>query len=189
VAVNGSTSNLHGRSLRRMRVLIDRTLAGVRLDAGVEKSQRVSIAELIEEIEIVAIIEAKEHGIQLSIDAGPRDMAVYADQQILAAVVANLVQNAFKFTRPRGQITIRARPAGERVLIEVEDECGGLPQGKAEELFKPFEQRGVDQTGVGLGLAISLKGVQASGGEIQIRDMPGSGCVFTVDLPRAPPAP
>jgi signal transduction histidine kinase len=61
--------------------------------------------------------------------------------------------------------------------------------GKAKELFKPSEQRGIDQTGLELGLAISLKGVQASGGEIQIRDMPGSGCVFTVDLPRAPPAP
>jgi nitrogen-specific signal transduction histidine kinase len=189
VGINGSTSNLHGRNLRRMRVLIDRTLAGVRLDAGIQKAERVSIADLIEEIEIVATIEAKEHGIQLSIDAGPRDVAVDADQQILASVVANLVQNAFKFTRPHGHITIRARLAGERVLIEVEDGCGGLPPGKAKELFRPSEQRGIDQTGQGLGLAISLKGVQASGGEIQIRDMPGSGCVFTVDLPRAPPAP
>jgi len=56
-------------------------------------------------------------------------------------------------------------------------------------LFKPFQQRGADQTGLGLGLAISLKGVQASGGEIQVRDLPGSGCVFTVDLPRAAPVP
>lgn len=189
VGIHGSTSNLHGRSLRRMRVLIDRTLAGVRLDAGMEKAERVSIAELIEEIEIVAIIEAKERDIQLSIDAGPRDVAVDADQQILASVVANLVQNAFKFTRPHGHITVRARLAGERVLIEVEDECGGLPPGNAEDLFRPFEQRGTDQTGLGLGLAISLKGVQASGGGIHIRDLPGSGCMFTVDLPRAAPVP
>jgi signal transduction histidine kinase len=111
-----------------------------------------------------------------------------ADQQILASVVANLVQNAFKFTRPHGHITLTARTAGERVLIEVQDECGGLPPGKAEDLFLPFEQRGADKTGMGLGLSISLKGVRAIGGEIQVRDLPGSGCMFTVDLPRAPPA-
>jgi len=74
-----------------------------------------------------------------------------------------------------------------RVLIDVQDECGGLPPGKAEELFKPFEQRGADRTGLGLGLSISLKGVRASGGEIRVRDLPGSGCMFTVDLPRAAP--
>ena len=62
----------------------------------------------------------------------------------------------------------------------------GLPPGKAEELFRPFEQRGLDQRGLGLGLTISLKGVQASGGEIRVSDLPGSGCIFTVDMPRAP---
>jgi hypothetical protein len=172
-----------------MRVLIDRTLAEVRLEAEIQKSERVSVAELIEEIEIVATIEAKEHNIQLSVDAGPYGVAVEGDQQILASVVANLVQNAFKFTRPRGHITVRAHATDERVLIDVEDECGGLPPGKAEDLFRPFEQRSVDKTGLGLGLSISLRGVQASGGEIHVRDMPGSGCIFTVDLPRAPPPP
>jgi signal transduction histidine kinase len=188
VGIQGTTGVLHGRSLRRMRVLIDRTLAEVRLEADIQKNERVSVAELIEEIEIVATIEAKEHDIQLSVDAGTYDVAVEGDHQILASVVANLVQNAFKFTRRRGHITVRARATDKRVLIEVEDECGGLPSGKAEDLFRPFEQRGDDKTGVGLGLSISLKGVQASGGAIHVRDKPGLGCMFTVDLPRAPPA-
>jgi C4-dicarboxylate-specific signal transduction histidine kinase len=73
------------------------------------------------------------------------------------------------------------------VLMEVLDECGGLPPGKAEDLFRPFEQRGSDQTWLGLGLSISLKGVWASGGEIHVSDRPGSGCMFTVDLLKAPP--
>ena len=187
VGVRGSTGTLHGRTLRRMRVLIDRTLAEVRLGAGTHTSERVSVAELIEEIEVVATIEANDHDVQLSVDGGSPDVVVEADQQHLASVVANLVQHAFKFTRPHGHITLTARTAGERVLIEVQDECGGLPPGKAEDLFKPFEQRGDDKTGMGLGLSISLKGVQAIGGEIHVRDLPGSGCMFTVDLPRAPP--
>lgn len=188
VGIQGSTGTLHGRTLRRMRVLIDRTLAEVRLEHGTQKSERVSIAELIEEIEVVATIEANDHDIQLSVDGGSSDVVVEADQQILASVVANLVQNAFKFTRPHGHITVSAHTKGERVLIDVQDECGGLPPGKAEDLFKPFEQRGADTTGLGLGLAISLKGVRAIGGAIHVRDLPGSGCLFTVDLPRAPRA-
>jgi signal transduction histidine kinase len=185
VGIQGSTGALLGRSLRRMRALIDRTLAEVRLGGGSARPERVSIAELIEEIEIIATIEANDRAIQLSIDPGSHDVAVKADPQILASVVANLVQNAFKFTRSRGHIAVRAHATDERVLIEVQDECGGLPPGKAEDLFRPFEQRGADQTGLGLGLSISMKGVQASGGELHVRDRPGSGCTFTVDLPRA----
>ena len=49
-----------------------------------------------------------------------------ADHQILASVVSNLVQNAFKFTRPHGHIKVRAHTTADRVLIDVQDECGGL---------------------------------------------------------------
>jgi signal transduction histidine kinase len=188
IGVQGSTGSLLGRSLRKMRVLIDRTLSEVRLEAGSPNKERVSIAQLIEEIEVIATLEGKDHDIQLSVDAGSPDVVVDADHQILASVLANLVQNAFKFTRRPGRITVRAHTADGRVLIEVQDECGGLPAGMAEDLFRPFAQHGVDRTGLGLGLSISLKGVRASGGEIHVRDLPGVGCMFTVDLPSAAPA-
>ncbi|MDB4979655.1 MAG: Sensory box histidine kinase/response regulator [Myxococcales bacterium] len=110
-----------------------------------------------------------------------------ADPQILTSAIANLIQNAFKFTRPGGQIVVRARTEGDRALVDVHDECGGLPPGNPEDLFLPFEQRSGNKSGLGLGLSISLRGVKASGGEIHVRDLPGSGCVFTVDLPIAPP--
>jgi signal transduction histidine kinase len=186
VGIRGSTGAMLGHSLRQMRVLVDRTLAEVRLGADLRNAERVSVAELIEEIAIVATIDAKDHDMQFSVDAGSADVAVEADHQILASVVANLVQNAFKFTRPHGHIKIRAHATDDRALIDVQDECGGLPPGKAEDLFRPFEQRSDDTTGLGLGLSISLKGARASGGEIRVRDIPGAGCVFTVDLPRAP---
>ena len=185
VDVRGSTSAMLGHGLRQMRVLLDRTLAEVRLGSNIRNAERVCIAEVIEEIAIVATIDAKNHDMQLSIDAGPPDVVVEADHQILASVIANLVQNAFKFTHPHGHITIRAHATADRSLIDVQVECGGLPPGKAEDLFRPFEQRGGDKTGLGLGLSISLRGVRASGGELRIRDLPGVGCVFTVDLPRS----
>jgi signal transduction histidine kinase len=73
------------------------------------------------------------------------------------------------------------------VLIEVQDECGGLPSGRnVDELFRSFEQRSADRTGVGLGLAFSRWGAEANDGRVYARNLPGKGCVFTVDLPRVP---
>jgi signal transduction histidine kinase len=70
------------------------------------------------------------------------------------------------------------------VLIEVLDACLGLPEGHVEELFRPFEQRSADRTGMGLGLAFSRWGVEANNGRISAHNQAVEGCVFTVDLPR-----
>ena len=113
-------------------------------------------------------------------------VAIEADRQVLAAVVGNLLQNAFKFTRPRTTVTLRVGASAERVLIEIQDECGGLPGGNVDELFRPFEQRSADRTGLGLGLAFSRWGVEANDGRIYARNLPDQGCVFTIDLPRLP---
>jgi hypothetical protein len=113
-------------------------------------------------------------------------VAVEADRQVLAAVVGNLLQNAFKFTRPRTTVTLRVGASAERVLIEIQDECGGLPSGDVNELCRPFEQRSADRTGVGLGLAFSRWGAEANDGRLYARNLPEMGCVFTVDLPRLP---
>src|ERR1700688_4530403 len=59
-----------------------------------------------------------------------------------------------------------------------------LPPGDAERLFQPFTQGGADKSGVGLGLSISRRSVEANHGLLSVRDLPGKGCVFTVDLPR-----
>jgi signal transduction histidine kinase len=98
--------------------------------------------------------------------------------------LSNLLQNALKFTHPPGHVSLKTHTTVDRVQIEIEDECGGLPAGKIEDLFRMFEQRGADRTGLGLGLTISRQGVEESGGAIHVRDLPGKGCVFTVDLPR-----
>jgi K+-sensing histidine kinase KdpD len=70
------------------------------------------------------------------------------------------------------------------MLIEVQDECRGLPNGDVSELFRPFEQRSADR--MGLGLAFSRWGADANDGRIYACNLPGRGCVFTVDLPRQP---
>jgi signal transduction histidine kinase len=71
-------------------------------------------------------------------------------------------------------------------VIEIEDRCGGLPQGDSQELFKPFVQRGSDRPGFGLGLAIVEQSIKAHGGLVTVRNLPGKGCVFSLELPHSP---
>ena len=109
---------------------------------------------------------------------------VHADRQILSAVVVNLLQNAFKFTRPQTTVMLRVNASADRVVLEIEDECGGLPDENVEDLFRTFEQRHTIRTGLGLGLAFSRWGAEVNGGRISVRSLPDRGCVFGVDLPR-----
>jgi signal transduction histidine kinase len=189
VGLGGSTSALMGRSLTRLSTLIDSSLAHVRIESGLRTPVRVSVREFMEEVEVGATMEAHGRDVALAVTTIEPGVDVLVDRQLLAAAVANLVQNAIKFTRPHGRVSLKASSANERVIIEVADECGGLPPGKVHELFRPFEQRSADRSGLGLGLSIARKGVEISGGQVHVRDIPGVGCVFTIDLPRLPPPP
>jgi hypothetical protein len=185
VAASGATGAVLGRSLIGLRNLIDRSLADVRMTAGMQvRHELVSIAELMREAHISAAMEAKVRGLTLTISPVDEAWTVEGDRQMLSAAIANLLTNAFKFTRANGSIALRASATENRVLIEIQDECGGLPAGKAEELFQPFQQRSSDRTGLGLGLSISRRGVEAHGGTLHVRNLSGRGCVFMIDLPR-----
>ena len=183
VGVAGSTGTVLHRSLMASRALINRSLSEIRLTHGVQDPQVFLISEFIDELASSARIEAEAKGIILTVLPVEVGVAVEADRQVMGAVVGNLLQNAFKFTRPRTTVILRVGASAERVLIEIEDECGGLPGGNRE-LFRPFEQRSTDRTGLGLGLAFSRWGVEANHGRIYTRNLPDRGCIFTVDLPR-----
>jgi C4-dicarboxylate-specific signal transduction histidine kinase len=78
------------------------------------------------------------------------------------------------------------RASADRVLIDVQDECGGLPgAGADKELPASFEQRAADRTGLGIGLTFSRWGAEVSGGRLYAYNVPGDGYIFTLDLPRA----
>ena len=184
VGVGGSTGTVLRRSLMRTSALIERSLAEVRLTEGIQNKEPFLVAGFIEELAPAARLEAEAKEITLTVAVGAAGTMVDADRQVLGAVLGNLLQNAFKFTRPRTTVALRVNANDDRVLIEVEDECGGLPGSNADDLFKPFEQRGADRTGLGIGLAFSRWGVEANHGRIYARNLPNKGCVFTIDLPR-----
>ncbi len=187
VGIGGSTGGVLARSLTGLRNLIDRELAEVRLGAGVHRREIILVREFIDEVEVAAVMQAKVRSLTFSVAPGDKDVAVHADRETLGSVVGNLLQNAFKFSLSGGDVALRVHATATRVFIEVEDSCGGLPPGRLGELFLPFEQRGGDRSGVGLGLAISQRGARVNDGVIRVVDKPGKGCVFTLELPRRSP--
>jgi len=192
VGVGGSTGRVLNRSLMGARDLISRSLAEVRLTQGIQNVEPIVMSGFIEDVAANAALEAQSRGIALTVVPVDIGLLIEGDRQVLASVIANLLQNAFKFTKAHTTVTLRVGSSAERVLIEIEDACGGLPGNAGTEddgLFRPFEQRSQNRTGLGLGLAFSRWGVEANNGRIYARSLPGKGCVFTVDLPRFAPEP
>ncbi len=186
VGVAGSTGAVLQRSLVSARDLITRSLAEVRLTQGVQNPEPFLVSGFIEEIAPAARLAAEARGIAFLVMPQGPPVAIYADRQILASAVMNLLQNAVKFTRTRTTVILRVDSTDDRVLLEVQDECGGLPTVDVNTLFQPFEQRGADRSGLGLGLAFSRWAVEANNGRLYARTLPTVGCVFTVDLPQFP---
>ena len=185
VAINGSTGAVLGRSLMTLREVIDRTLAEVRLEAGQQRPARLSVVAFIDEIAATGLLHSEYRHIQFTVEPIDPALSIDADPQLLTSAVMNLLHNAFKNTPSGGRVVLRARSEDGRLLIETEDECGGIPPAKGD-LFQVFgDRRGSDRSGLGLGLSIARKAVRAHGGEISIRNMPGKGCVFTIDVPLA----
>jgi signal transduction histidine kinase len=181
---DSNTGAILRRSLMRLRELVDLSLAEVRLDAGAETLQLVRLGLVLAEVEASAVLHAQARGLRFSLTSPQDEVLIRCDPNILAATLANLLQNAFKFTRKQGKVSLTTRTAADRVFFDIQDECGGLPPGKPEELFRPFEQRAADRSGLGLGLSICRKAARAMQGDIRASNLPGQGCIFTLELPR-----
>lgn len=185
VAVNGSTGAVLGRSLTSLRNLIDRTLSEVRLAVGTQRRERLAVTAFVDEIAATGVLHSEYRGIRFTVVPVDPDLAVDADPQLLTSAVMNLLHNAFKNTPSGGSVVLTAHAEDERLLVDIEDQCGGIPESKGD-LFQPFgEHRGPDRSGLGLGLAIARQAVRAHGGDIRVRNVPGKGCVFTIDVPLA----
>lgn len=183
VGVAGSTGTVLHRSLLASHTLISRSLAEVRLTQGVQNREQFLVSGFIEEIASAAIFEADARSVRLTVVPVEDGVAIEADRQVLAAVVGNLLQNAFKFTRPRTTVTLRVGASAERVLIEVQDECGGLPSGSPTSSFDRSSSAAPIEPGSVLA-SPSADGASKRTTAGSARDLPNKGCVFTLDLPR-----
>jgi len=185
VGATGVTGALLDRSLIGMRNLIDRSLADVRITAGMPPRARlISLAEFVADVKISASLEAHARQCEFTVGDVDAELALDVDREMLFSAVGNLLQNAFKFTQRHTEVSLNAYAAADRIRLDVADHCGGLPQQAADDMFRPFKQSGEDRSGLGLGLAICRRSVEANNGVLSVRDVAGSGCVFTIELPR-----
>ena len=191
LSVAGPTGAVVRRSLATLASLVNRSLTEVRLAAEpLLGSEVVTLAAFIADAGNTALLEAKARGCHFTVrnvvDVG---LAVKVNRELLQGAVLNLLQNAFKFTRPGSDVVLRGYAGDDGAMyIEVEDHCGGLPPGTAETMFTPFTRLSAEKSGLGLGLSIARRNVEASGGTLNVRDVPGTGCVFSIRLPRHPPS-
>ena len=187
MSVAGATGDVLQRSLDSLTVLINRAVSEVRV--GLESDRRTfPVAAFIADAERAGRLHANGVGCPFSVARVDPELHIHGNRSALLGAVANLVQNAFKFTHSHTEVSLKAFESDGQVLIEVHDHCGGLPKGGAEKMFTPFTQRSEDRRGLGLGLAIARSSVEADFGKLTVHDVPGTGCVFTVSLPaRAPP--
>ncbi|WP_197070179.1 HAMP domain-containing sensor histidine kinase [Burkholderia sp. 9120] len=185
LSLSGATGSVLDRSLTSLRDLIDQSIADVRVSAGAAASlQMFSLAGFIAEIKESATFAARARGCGFIVSKVDERLAVSASRDLLFSALGNLLQNAFKYTHHQTDVTLDAYAVADRILIDVKDHCGGLLAENVEAMFKPFRQNGSDRTGLGLGLSIARRSVEASSGNLSVRDIPGVGCVFTISLPR-----
>jgi len=130
-------------------------------------------------------------GCHFTLDVPPDLPAIVADRDALSLVVANLLDNAVKYTGDEKKITLHAREASGRVFIAVRDNGIGLSRAERKNVFRQFYQ--VDQKlsrargGCGLGLALVHHIIEAHGGRVDIESQLGRGSTFTISIPLATP--
>ncbi|WP_238122466.1 MULTISPECIES: sensor histidine kinase [unclassified Xanthobacter] len=163
-----------GQIIRRLRDFVSRG----------ESERRVeSLAKLVEEASALALVGAKEHGIQVRFHYDPGCDLVLADKVQVQQVLLNLMRNALEamMEAPRRQLLVQTEPAeDDMVMISVSDTGSGIsPEIKAQ-LFTPFVT--TKRQGMGVGLSISRTIIEAHGGRIWVESNPAGGATFRFTL-------
>lgn len=115
-------------------------------------------------------------------------LVVRADGRELSRALTNLVVNAVRHTPPEGAVSVSARREGSAIVIEVADQCGGIPAAQLDRMFEPGWSGSTARSpgeGAGLGLAVANGVMAAHGGDVSVRNTDG-GCTFELRLPSHP---
>ncbi len=173
----------------RLSRLAENFLTFSRLDRGTQPLRLESLAPSDIATRAVAPLQPRLDATLFTLDVPLALPNIRADRDALAQVLANLLDNALKYTGDEKRIALRASRDADSVVFTVEDNGIGLTPAERKAIFQPFYQ--ADQRlsrsreGCGLGLAIVRRIVDAHGGEITVASEPGKGSVFTVKLPLA----
>lgn len=170
----------------RMSQMIDDLLTLARLENIHESSfSAVDLNYVIQEICAMRQPLIEEKGLQLRLELADVKPVVQGDSADLARALANLLDNAVRYTPDGGEITILTEAEQKAIRVQVRDTGIGINGDDLPHIFERFfRANGVDRPeGIGLGLAITRKIVERHGGSIQVNSAPGEGTSFTVSLP------
>lgn len=167
--------------------LINELLDISRIESGriIVTLRAVSLDDLITDCVGIITLQANERGLVIEVGEITEDL-VRADQQRLRQVLLNLLSNAIKYNRPRGRVIVSTRIHDDTVRISVRDTGLGISPEMVERLFIPFDRLNIESTGIegtGLGLALSKNLTEAMGGTLTFDSTPGTGSIFTIQLP------
>ncbi len=180
-----ATASELAKSLAGLRKLMNKTLADLQLSMDVSRGkERICLEDFMREAEPPARMDAHVCNCKFTVFVVDPRLYVDADRAMLSAALANLLDNAFAYTKPGGHVRVKISGTGYRVQIQVLDESGGLPREQAERMFRPLSERKVSRAQWTSGLTIARRCVEASGGTLTVHDVPGYGCVFNIDLPQ-----
>ncbi len=179
--------NLIEEANTRMLGLINSLLEGARTKAGLAKGDRLVVPNVIQGIlkEFAPIAARKRVKIEY---VPPQDLPqVFANIERLKEIFSNLIDNAIKYNRDSGMVTITHQKESDFIKTVVEDTGIGISAENLSKLFKPyFRVDGRQQIqGTGLGLFIVKKFVEEAGGSIAVDSKVGQGTTFTISLPIA----
>jgi signal transduction histidine kinase len=179
------------RESERLSRLIDNVLDFSRIESG---RQRYEIAPGPVEPVIHEVLETFRHplaqqGFTVDVSIGPDLPDVPLDPEAMKQALANLVDNAMKYSADRRRVTVGARREAGGVLVDVADEGIGIPLSERTRIFEKFYRIGRSETqgrrGSGVGLALVKHIVEAHGGRVTVDAPPGGGSRFTLHLPAA----
>jgi signal transduction histidine kinase len=147
-------------------------------------TEEMNVAPLIEDIVGLYGYVAEEKGV--SVHTGfPEELYLKADRNWIRQVLANLLDNAIKYTPAGGRVDIEARRKEQEVVITVKDTGVGIPDEELDRIWDRLYRgdRSRSQRGLGLGLSLVKAIVGAHRGYVEVSSVPGAGSVFTVYLP------
>ena len=171
--------DLAAEQVRRLEVLVGDMLAfarPLRLQCS-----RGKVAELLEEIVVIAEEKAAGHGVSIRVDLEKDMPLIEYDPHRLQQAVLNLVNNAVEASPSGGEVTIRCGCGADQANIEIIDLGEGIPTDRLQEIFAPFVT--TKREGTGLGLSIVKKVVEAHAGTIGVERQGGRETVFRISLP------
>ena len=176
------------KNAQRMRHLIDDILELSSIEAGkiYIEPKWINLSALVEEVFTNVSGKAEARQIKLK-SRVPKDASVFADIIRIEQILTNLVDNAIKFNREQGSVTVEFERGGERDFIHVEDLGEGISAEHLQRIFERFYRtdraRSREIGGTGLGLAIAKHLARLHGGEMSVASTVGKGSTFTIELP------